>query len=60
MAQQRLQPGQPGYRCPPSEHDPHPSASKTAYQRFRSHAAEHKDDGVRTPLMSDDPPRHSR
>jgi hypothetical protein len=57
---QRLQPGHPDYVCPPSEQDPRPHDSLTAYQKHRRYAAEHKDDGWDPPVSSDDPPRHSR
>jgi hypothetical protein len=61
MANDRPKPGDPAYRCPPSEHDPFPQDSLTAYQKHRRYAAEHKDDGFYAPISSDDPPpRHSR
>jgi hypothetical protein len=61
MADPNLKPGHPDYVCPPSEHDPFPQDSLTAYQKHRRYAAEHRDDGFYAPVSSDDPPpRHSR
>lgn len=53
---QRLQPGHPDYRCPPSEYDPRPSESATKLQRYHREAFATKDDGVFAPISSDDPP----
>ncbi len=52
----QLRPGHPDGVCPPSELDPRPSENRTAYQKFRSYAAEHKDDGCLAPVSSEDPP----
>ena len=58
---QRLQPGDPDYVCPPSEHDPHPRDSATKLQRYHREAFATKDEGVYAPVSSDDPPpSHSR
>ncbi len=56
MPDRSLRPGHPDDVCPPSEMDGRPSENRTDYQKFRSYAAEHKDDGWGAPVSSDDPP----